>query len=97
MLLVYAAFVGLTAAGFTASLWGACTGAAPSASLLLTRDWLMPLRILVVVFSAPLLLLRGGAREMDLNKPVGLAVVATGGAWSFFEGVFILTTVFALP
>jgi hypothetical protein len=97
MLLVYAAFVGLTAAGFTASLWGALTGAPPSAALLHTRDWLMPLRVLVLVFSAPLLLLRGGAREMEVSPPMGVAVIAAGGTWSFFEGVFILTMVFALP
>lgn len=97
MLFVFATLVGLTTAGFTASLWGAFTGAPPSSALIATRDWLMPLRVLVLVFSAPLLLFYDGLRELTVNGKIAVAAIAAGGVWSFFEGVFILTMVFALP
>jgi hypothetical protein len=97
MLMLYAAAVGLTAAGFAGSLWGAFTGTPPAAAMLFIRDPLIPLRVLALVFHAPLMLLRCGTRLLFAGKSMGLAAIATGGIWCFLEGVFILTQVFALP
>jgi hypothetical protein len=97
MLLLFAAAVGFAAAGLIGSLWAVIAGGQPALSMLLTRDSVMPLRILVLVFHAPIILLRGGIGLLFSDTPIGLAIIVAGGAWCFFEGVFILTQFFAIP
>jgi hypothetical protein len=97
MLMLFAAAVGLVAAGLSGTLWAAISGQVPSAAMLFIRDAKIPLRVLMLVFHAPLMILRAAVTLILKGKPLGLAALAIGGAWSFFEGVFILTQVFAIP
>ena len=97
MSMLFAAAVGLVAAGLSGTLWAIAAGQAPSPAMLFVRDAKIPLRVLVLVFHAPLMILRAAARLILRGKPLGLVALVMGGAWSFFEGVFILTQVFAIP
>jgi hypothetical protein len=97
MLMLYATAVGFAAAGLIGSLWAVVAGGSPTASMLFSRDLMIPLRVLVLVLHAPVMLLRGGMSLLIAGRSMGLAAIAAGGIWCFFEGVFILTQVFAIP
>ena len=92
---IYAVAVGIAAAGVTGSMWALATGASPRFSLLLEPSVFAPLRALVVVISAPLMLLLGAWRFVD-NPIVGTLLIAASLGWSFLQGVFILTQFFGV-
>ena len=92
---LYAAAVGVVTAGITASLWTLAMGEEPRFGLLLEPSSIAPLRALVVVVSAPLLLLLAAWRYVG-NASVGMLLVVASLGWSFLLGVFILTQFFGV-
>ena len=87
---IYAIAVGVAAAGVTGSLWALATGERPRFGLLLEPNAFAPLCALVVVASAPLLLLLTAWRFV--SRPIaGMLLIAASLGWSFLQGVFILT------
>ena len=92
---VYAVAVGVVTAGITGSMWAMATGERPRFGLLLEPSAIAPLRALVVVASAPLLLLLAAWRFV--GSPIaGMLLVAASLGWSFLQGVFILTQFFGV-
>ncbi len=100
MVIVYGAYifavaVGIVAAGVTGSLWAMATGERLRFGLLLEPSAIAPLRALVVVASAPLLLLLAAWRFV--GSPIaGILLVGASLGWSFLQGVFILTQFFGV-
>ena len=92
---VYAVAVGIVAAGVTGSLWAMATGERPRFGLLLEPSAIAPLRGLVVVIHAPVMLLMAAWRFAG-NPFAGLLIIAASLGWSFLQGVFILTQFFGV-
>ena len=92
---LFAIAVGIVTAGATASLWTLAVGEEPRFGLLLEPSAIAPLRGLVVVASAPLLLLLVAWRYVG-NAGVGMLLVAASLGWSFLQGIFILTQFFGV-
>jgi hypothetical protein len=90
---LYAIAVGFVAAGVTESVWALATGESPRFGLLLEPGVTAPLRALVVVASAPLLLLLAAWRFVG-NVIVGTLLIVASLGWSFLQGAFILTQIF---
>lgn len=92
---LYAIAVGIVAAGITASLWTLAVGEEPRFDLLLEPSAIAPLRALVIVVTAPLLLLLAAWRYVG-SASVGMLLVVASLGWSFLLGVFILTQLFGV-
>ena len=92
---LYAIAVGFVAAGVTGSMWALATGENPRFGLLLEPGVIAPLRALVVVASAPLLLLLAAWRIVG-NAIAGMLLVVASLGWSFLQGAFILTQFFGV-
>jgi hypothetical protein len=92
---VYAVAVGIVAAGVTGSLWALATGERPRFGLLLEPSATAPLRGLVVIIHAPVMLFMAAWRFAG-NPFAGLLIVAASLGWSFLQGVFILTQFFGV-
>ncbi len=92
---LYAVAVGVVAAGVTGSIWSLATGEEPRFGLLFEPSLLAPIRALVVVACAPLLLLLAAWRYAG-SAIVGMLLVAVSLGWSFLQGVFILTQFFGV-
>ncbi len=73
-----------------ASLWTLVVGEEPGFGLLLEPSAVAPLQALVVVVSAPLLLMLAAWRFAG-SASVGVLLAAASLGWSFLQGVFILT------
>ena len=92
---LYAIAVGIVAAGVTASFWTWAMGEELRFGLLLEASAIAPLRAVVVIVSAPLLLLLAAWRYVG-NASVGVLLVGASLGWSFLLGVFILTQLFGV-
>ena len=92
---IYAVAVGVVTAGITGSMWALATGERPRFGLLLEPSAIAPLRALVVVACAPLLLLLAAWRFVG-SPILGMLLVAASLGWSFLQGVFILTQFFGV-
>lgn len=92
---LYAIAVGFAAAGVTGSMWALATGEEPRFGLLLEPGVIAPLRALVVVASAPLLLLLAAWRFVG-NAIAGMLLMVASLGWSFLQGAFILTQFFGV-
>ena len=92
---VFAVAVGIVTAGVTASLWTLAMREEPRFGLLFEPSAVAPLRALVVIVSAPLLLLLAAWRYVG-SASVGMLLVAASLGWSFLLGVFILTQFFGV-
>jgi hypothetical protein len=92
---LFAVAVGIVMAGITASLWTLALGEEPRFGLLLEPSAIAPLRAIVVVASAPLLLLFAAWRYAR-GISVAMLLVVTSLGWSFLLGVFILTQFFGV-
>ena len=95
LIFLYASAVGFAAAGITGSLWALATGENPRFGLLLEPGLIAPFCALVVVVSAPLLLLLAAWRFVG-NAIVGMLMVVASLGWSFLQGAFILTQFFGV-
>jgi hypothetical protein len=92
---LFAIAIGIVTAGVTASLWTLVVGEEPRFGLLLEPSAVAPLRALVIVVSAPLLLLFAAWRYVG-SVSVGMLLVVASLGWSFLLGVFILTQFFGV-
>ena len=92
---LFAVALGIVMAGITASLWTLALGEEPRFGLLLEPSAMAPLRALVIVASAPLLLLFAAWRYAG-SVSVAMLLVVTSLGWSFLLGVFILTQFFGV-
>ncbi len=92
---LFAVAVGIVTAGVTASLWTLTVGDEPRFGRLLEPSAVAPLQALVVMISAPLLLLLAAWRYAG-SASVGMLLVAASLGWSFLQGVFILTQFFGV-
>ncbi|HLA03092.1 MAG TPA: hypothetical protein VJ019_10050 [Aestuariivirga sp.] len=92
---LYVIAVGIVAAGVTGSMWAMATGESPRFGLLLEPSAIAPVRALVVVAYAPLLILLTAWRFVG-SPILGMLLVAASLGWSFLQGVFILTQFFGV-
>lgn len=95
---LFALAVGLTAAGFVASLWAILAHEEVEISLLLDPypSIATPFRVFAVIVGAPLSLVYNAVWHLIDRPPLGLLMLVAGLAWAFFQGVFILTWIFGL-
>ena len=93
---IYTMIVGIAAAGVMGSAWASITDARPGIHLLLEPSLFAPIRAMVFVISAPLLILLSGLRNLGAHPIVGIALIAASLGWSFLQGVFILTQFFGI-
>jgi hypothetical protein len=91
---VFAFAVGLVVSGMISAMWAIFMDEPPHLGLLAESDFLTPIRVLVVVTCAPTMLFTGAFGWAMERSPLSLGYLALGVAWSFFQGVFILTSVF---
>jgi hypothetical protein len=96
LVFIYAltAVVGLVPAGLAGSTWALATGEAPRLGMLHRIDYLTPLRVIALCLYAPLAVVRLALWYLSYNPFFALAILGVGLGWSFFQGVFILTTFF---
>ncbi len=92
---LFAVAVGIVTSGITASLWTLTLTDEPRFGLLLEPSAVAPLHALVIVLSAPLLLMLAAWRYVGSVSVAMLLVVISLG-WSFLQGVFILTQFFGV-
>jgi hypothetical protein len=88
--------VGLVVSGIVSSIWAIVAEEPPELAMLGQTDLLTPVRVLVVVLCAPTMLFSGAFGWMMERSPLALGYVALGFVWSFFQGVFILTSLFSV-
>ncbi len=91
---ILAGLTGLVAGGLAGSGWAIFAGSAPRPGMFYRYDVLTPLKVIVMVFYAPLGVVRVAFGELDRNPFFGLPLLALGLGWSFLQGVFILSTFF---
>jgi hypothetical protein len=94
-----AILMGIVSSGVVGSAWELATGEEPRLGDLLdpNPDLLTPLRVLAAVFAAPAKILSDGFWWLIVQPFFGLPILIAGLAWSFLQGVFILTQVFGFP
>jgi hypothetical protein len=95
---VLALLTGFVSAGFISSLWPLLGGRNVSFGLLMSAGFLLPLEVLVVTFSIPLLLLKMGTRQITGGRFLMLGWSAVGAAVlsGFFQGVVVLSVMYQL-
>lgn len=93
---VFALVAGFVLAGFVASLWALVARREVSFGLLYPAGTLLPLDLIAVVLSTPLLLLKIGAAQIQKGRFVALAWSAIVGALfsGFFQGVALLSLMY---
>ena len=91
---VLAAVTGLVSAGLVGSAWAVAVGERPSLAMLGTFDLSTPLKWLVLLIYGPLAVTRIGIGSIDCHPASAVVLLLIGVAWSFLQGVFILTTFF---
>ena len=87
--------VGLVTAGLIRNLWPLVTGHEVSLDLLAQRGALLPLRAMVLVVAAPLLLMTAGLRQLGQASDELLTwwiTLPTAMGWSFVQGVVVVVT-----
>jgi hypothetical protein len=91
---LFAIVTGIVSSGTIGSLWAALTDEAPHFKTLGEGDYLTPLRAPVVLLSGPTTMIINSAWWIIERPVVGVAMLLGGLAWSFVQGVFILTQFF---
>jgi hypothetical protein len=93
---LFAIATGIVSSGAISSLWSILAGEAPSFKMLGDDDFLIPIKVPVVVLSGPTTLLLDACWWLMERPMIGLSMIVAGFAWSFIQGVFILTHVFGV-
>ena len=93
---LFAIAVGLVSSGAIASLWAVATNDSPRLAMLTDGSVYSPLRVPLVVLSAPVRLIGSACWWMFESPLIGFLLLLAGIAWSFFQGVFILTQIFGV-
>jgi hypothetical protein len=91
---LFAIATGIVSSGAIGSLWAMLTDEAPSFRLFASGDEMTPLRAPVLVLSGPTTLIVDSFWWMIERPALGIAMFLGGLAWSFIQGVFILTQIF---
>lgn len=91
---LFAIAAGIVSSGAIGSLWATATDEAPHFGMLEESDLWTPIRVLVVVLSAPTTLIVNSFWWMIERPSVGLLMILAGLGWSFIQGVVILTQIF---
>lgn len=91
--------VGIVSSGLVSSLWEIATDENLQLGDILdpTPTLLTPLRVMVVIWSAPIIVLVDAFWWIIAKPLFGVPLVVVGLVWSFLQGVFILTKVFGFP
>lgn len=95
---LFALLTGFVLAGFVSSLWSLLIGRKVSFSLLFRSGGLLPVDVLVVTFSVPLLLMQMGIEQVarsGLGK-FGIGAITGSIICSFFQGVVLLSVIYNL-
>ena len=90
--------VGIVTAGLVCNAWPLLTGRVVSLALLENRDILMPVRAMVLVLSAPILLIRAGFGELVQTSNGVLKwwmTLPVAMGWAFVQGVVVVVTLSA--
>jgi hypothetical protein len=90
----FAVVTGIVSSGFVGALWEAFSDEAPRPRLLTESGFLTPVKVLVVVFTVPTMILSAAFWWLIARPPVGLFLLIFGLLLSFVQGVFILTQLF---
>jgi hypothetical protein len=95
-LVLFAIAVGFVSAGILAATWTLAFDEEPAFAALLNPEptLLMPFRALAIVFSAPSILGERAIWWLIAQPLVGIPLFALAAAWSFVQGVVILTQFF---
>ena len=93
---LFAIATGIISSGAIGSLWAAATTEAPHFGLLKDDDFLMPIKIPVVLLSGPTTLIVDSFWWLIDRPLIGFLMLIAGISWSFFQGVFILTQIFGV-
>jgi vacuolar-type H+-ATPase subunit I/STV1 len=91
---LFAIVTGIVSSGAIGSLWAALTDEAPSFKMLTEGDYLTPIKAPVFILSGPTTLIVNSFWWIIERPLVGIAMLFAGLAWSFVQGVFILTQFF---
>jgi hypothetical protein len=91
---LFAIATGIVSSGAIGSLWASITDEAPHFGMLTDGDALTPIKVPVVVLSGPTTMIISSFWWFIERPLVGLLMLLGGLAWSFFQGVFILTQLF---
>lgn len=93
---VFAIAVGLVTSGAIASLWAVMTDETPHMAMLTDGSIFSPLKVPFVILSAPVGLIGSAFQWMFESPLLGGLLLFLGIAWSFLQGVFILTQIFGV-
>jgi hypothetical protein len=91
---LFAIAAGIVSSGAIGSLYACATDEAPHFGMLEEADLWTPIRVLVVIFSAPTTLIVNSFWWFIESPPIGLLMILAGLGWSFIQGVVILTKIF---
>lgn len=93
---LFAIATGIVSSGMIGSLWSAMTDEPPSFKMMMSGDYLTPIKAPVAFLSGPTTLMVNSCWWFIERPIVGAAMLLVGFAWSFLQGVFILTQVFGV-
>jgi hypothetical protein len=91
---LFAIATGIVSSGMIGSLWAVLTDEAPHFEMLVEGDYLTPIKAPVVLLSGPTTLIVNSFWWFIERPAIGLLMFIGGLAWSFVQGVFILTQLF---
>ena len=93
---LFAILTGVVSSGLIGSLWAVLSDEAPDFKMLNFDDYLAPVKIPVLLQSGPTTTIISSFWWI-IDRPIaGVAMLLAGIAWSFFQGVFILTQIFGV-
>jgi hypothetical protein len=95
---LFAIAAGFVSSGLVGSAWQLAFDEEPLLSRLLDAHptFLTPLRVLAIIFAAPTTVLLRAFSDLIDRPFLGVPVFAAAVAWSFFQGVFVLTQIFGV-
>ena len=93
---IFAIAIGIVSSGIIGSLWAALSDEAPHFGMLTFDDVLSPLKVPVLILSGPTTTIVSSFWWLIERPVAGVALLFGGIAWSFFQGVFILTQIFGV-
>lgn len=93
---MFAIAVGLVSSGAIVSLWAMLTDETPRLATLKDGSIYSPLKVPFVILGAPVRIIGSAIKWMFESPLLGVLLLILGIAWSFIQGVFILTQIFGL-
>lgn len=93
---LFAVATGIVSSGAIASFWAILVGETPSFKMLGDDDYLIPIKVPVVILSGPTTLIVDSASWLFERPLLGVLMLLGGLGWSFVQGVVILTRIFGV-